>query len=91
MCTRAYIGAFGAIIKDLIDKYENNDLDDDGNLIFLDASKGTGKTFLLSTIKYYVRMKDKNVATSASLGIAANILYIGRTTHKRFNLPFHFD
>ena len=37
-------------IKDLIDNYENNCLDDGSNLIFLDAPGGTGKTFIFNFI-----------------------------------------
>ena len=34
-------------------------------------------------------MKEKEVATSATSGIATTLLYLCRTTHNRFKLPFH--
>ena len=34
-------------------------------------------------------MQEKEVATSATSGIAATLLYLGRMTHDRFKLPFH--
>ena len=34
-------------------------------------------------------MNNLEVAISATSGIAANLLYLGRTAHNRFKLPFH--
>jgi len=34
-------------------------------------------------------MQEKEVATSATSGIAATLLYLGRMTHDRFKIPFH--
>ena len=34
-------------------------------------------------------MQGKEVATSTTSGIAATLLFLGRTTHNRFKLPFH--
>ena len=34
-------------------------------------------------------MNNLDVAISAASGIAANLLYLGRTAHNRFKLPFH--
>ena len=34
-------------------------------------------------------MQDKDVATSETSGIAATLLYLGRTAHNRFKLPFY--
>ena len=66
-------------------------LDDnkDGLLIFLDAPGGTGKTFTLNVLVSWIRMEGKEVATSATSGIAANLLHLGRTSHNRFKLPIN--
>ena len=72
------------IIQDLI---ENDNRD--GKLLFLDAPGGTGKTFTLNVLVSWIRMENREVATSASSGIAATLLYLGRTAHNRFKLPFH--
>ena len=61
----------------------------DGKLMFLDAPGGTGKTFTLNVLVSWIRMEGNDVATSASSGIAATLLYLGRTAHNRFKLPFH--
>ena len=61
----------------------------EGKLVFLDAPGGTGKTFTLNVIVSWIRMQGKEVATSATSGIAATLLYLGRTAHNRFKLPFH--
>ena len=61
----------------------------DGKLIFLDAPGGTGKTFTLNVLVSWIRMEGLEVAPSASSGIAATLLYLGRTAHNRFKLPFH--
>jgi hypothetical protein len=72
------------IVQDLI---ENDNRD--GKLLFLDAPGGTGKTFTLNVLVSWIRMENREVATSASSGIAATLLYLGRTAHNRFKLPFH--
>ena len=72
------------MIKELI--LNNNR---DGKLLFLDAPGGTGKTFTLNVLVSWIRMENREVATSASSGIAATLLYLGRTAHNRFKLPFH--
>jgi len=61
----------------------------DGMLIFLDAPGGTGKTFLLNVLVSWIRSEELEVATSASSGIAATLLYLGRTAHNRFKLPIN--
>ena len=86
-------------VKTLIDNYqenktnigEDNDNNNDGHLVFLDAPGGTGKTFTLNIIICYIKMQDLLVAASASSGIAANLLYSGKTAHKQFSLPFHVN
>ena len=86
-------------VKKLIDNYqenktnigEDNDNNNDGHLVFLDAPGGTGKTFTLNIIICYIKMQDLLVAASASSGIAANLLYSGKTAHKQFSLPFHVN
>ena len=64
---------------------------DDGLLISLDASGGTGKTFVLSTILAHVRsMKEVALATATS-GIAATLLPRGRTLHSRLKVPINIS
>ena len=55
--------------------------------IFIDARGGTGKTFLLNTILSYVRQSGDIALATASSGIAATLLKLGRTAHSRFRLP----
>ena len=45
--------------------------------------------FTLNVIVSWIRMKGKEVETTATSGIAATLLYLGRTVHNRFKLPFH--
>ena len=70
-------------------KYLVENRGSDGKLIFLDAPGGTGKTFTLNVLISWMRMEGHEVATSATSGIAATLLYNGRTAHNRFKLPFH--
>jgi len=59
-----------------------------GEIFFLDAPGGTGKTFLLNLLLAKVR-QSKNIALAvASSGIAATLLTGGRTAHSAFKLPF---
>ena len=60
-----------------------------GLAMFIDARGGTGKTFVLDTIIAAVRCinpdKGGSVAlATATTGIAANLLLLGRTFHSRF-------
>ena len=71
-------------IKQLIEDETN-----EGKLIFLDAPGGTGKTFTLNIVISWIIMNNLDVAISAASGIAANLLYLGKTAHNRFKLPFH--
>lgn len=60
---------------------------ENGNMYFLDAPGGTGKTFLMQLILATVR-KDNNIALAlASSGIAATLLDGGRTAHSALKLP----
>lgn len=62
---------------------------DEGLLISLDASGGTGKTFVLSTILAHVRSKNDIAIATATSGIAATLLPKGRTLHSRLKIPIN--
>ncbi|XP_014673789.1 PREDICTED: uncharacterized protein LOC106814041 [Priapulus caudatus] len=62
---------------------------DEGLLISLDASGGTGKTFVLSTILAHVRSKKGVALATATSGIAATLLPKGRTLHSRLKVPIN--
>ena len=59
----------------------------DGLLIFLDAPGGIGKSFTLNVLVTWMIAETHKVATSAASGIAATLLFLGQTTHHRFELP----
>ena len=58
-----------------------------GGLIFLDATGGTGKSFLLDIFASRIRMQDGKVTATATSGISATLLDEGRTVHNMFKLP----
>ncbi|KAL8600890.1 hypothetical protein ACOMHN_045028 [Nucella lapillus] len=58
-----------------------------GQLFFLDAPRGTGKTFLINLILAEVRKRQHITLAIASSGIAATLLDGGRTAHSAFKLP----
>ncbi|XP_044596944.1 uncharacterized protein LOC123273568, partial [Cotesia glomerata] len=63
-----------------------------GGLFFLDASGGTGKTFVISLILAEIRSNNGIALAVASSGIAASLLDGGRTAHsvisdKHFVIP----
>lgn len=60
-----------------------------GRLYFLDASGGTGKTFVLSLILAAIRSQQKIALALASSGIAATLLDGGRTAHSALKLPLN--
>lgn len=53
---------------------------------FLDATGGTGKTFVANTILAAVRKDGRMAIAVASSGIAAIFLYSVRTAHSQFRI-----
>jgi hypothetical protein len=68
------------IIKSHIDNEE-------GGLYSFDAPGGSGKTFLANVILAYVRKDSKIALATAMSGIAAILLKLGTTFHRRFGVP----
>ena len=59
------------------------------NFLFLQASAGTGNTFLGRTIAANVRSRGDIALCCATSGIAANLYQNGRTMHSRFKIPLN--
>ncbi len=59
---------------------------DKGDIFFLDAPGGTGKTFLLNLILAKIRQQHNIALAVASSGIAATLLDGGKTAHSTFGL-----
>ncbi|XP_044591497.1 ATP-dependent DNA helicase pif1-like [Cotesia glomerata] len=67
----------------------NSIISDSGQLYFLDAPGGTGKTFLINLLLAKIR-SEKNIAIAvASSGIAATLIDGGKTAHSAFKLPLN--
>ena len=61
------------------------------DMIAFKTPESTTKNSLRTILQHpvsYIRMHGDNVATSASSGIAATFLHLGRTSHNQFKLPF---
>ncbi|CDF40383.1 ATP dependant DNA helcase [Chondrus crispus] len=56
-------------------------------LFFLDASGGTGKTFVFSAIQDFLRTRRKQFIAVATSAVAAVLLDGGRTAHSVFKVP----
>ena len=84
--TESQVNAFRKI-QDAVNG-NNND-----KVFFLKARGGTGKTFLLNRILYYIRLLDEDsVALSVAFtGIAATLLQGGSTFNSRFRFPIKAD
>ena len=65
--------------------------DSSGQIYFLDAPGGTGKTFLIKLLLSRVRVEGKVALAVASSGIAATLLPGGKTAHSMFKLPLELD
>ncbi|XP_076035387.1 ATP-dependent DNA helicase Pif1-like [Oratosquilla oratoria] len=59
----------------------------DNNGFFLNASGGTGKSFVLNMLLDSVRSQGKIALAVASSEIAATVLHGGRTAHNMFKIP----
>ena len=62
-----------------------------GEMLFVDAPGGTGKTFLTKVILAKVRSQNKIALAVASSGIAATLLPGGKTAHTMFKIPIDLD
>ncbi|KAL7551230.1 hypothetical protein ACHAWF_014414 [Thalassiosira exigua] len=69
-------------MKKLIEEQNNV-----GVLVFFDAPGRMAKTFVLNILVSWIRMKDQQVASSETSGIASTLLFLGRTAHNRFKFP----
>lgn len=58
---------------------------------YLQGPSGTGKTFLYTTLCYYLQTLGKTVLCIASTGIAALLLPNGRTSHSAFRIPIQLN
>ena len=76
--------AYKTIMRKIYQPTEN-----EGNFLFLQASAGTGKTFLGRTIASNVRSRGDIALCCATSGIAANLYENGRTMHSRFKIPLN--
>ncbi|CAH0563117.1 unnamed protein product [Brassicogethes aeneus] len=73
-------------------KDNNIDVPDDFiNMFYVDASGGTGKTFLFNTLLKTLRIRRFDTVTIAWTGIAASLLLAGKTAHKAFRLPLNTE
>ncbi|XP_063903784.1 uncharacterized protein LOC135123221 [Zophobas morio] len=73
------------IYNQVLDSIENGT----GQVFFLDAPGGTGKTFLLKLLLARVRKNGGIALAVASSGIAATLLDGGKTAHSAFKLPLN--
>jgi hypothetical protein len=62
-----------------------------GEIFFLDAPGGTGKTFLIRLILAAIRSQNDIAVALASSGIAATLLPGGRTAHSTLKLPLNMQ
>jgi hypothetical protein len=58
-----------------------------GGLYNFDAPGGSGKTFLANVILAYVRQSGRIAVATAMSGIAATLMKLGTTFHRRFGVP----
>ena len=57
------------------------------NCFYVDAPGGSGKTYVFNKLASYLRHHSKHVVCAAWTGIAANLMFDGRTVHSLFKLP----
>ena len=60
---------------------------DDGGIFFLDASGGTGKTFVLNALLSAVRSDGHIALGTAVSAVAAKLLDKGSTVHSKLKVP----
>ena len=81
------IGKLNRGQRKIYDKFVQLLTEDNGGCLNIDAPGGCGKTFLAEVMMAHVR-KEGHVAVAAAMsGIAATLLTLGTTCHKRFGVP----
>ena len=70
---------FGLIMNHVVKKV--------GQVVFVDGSGGTGKTYLYKALLAKVRSMNLITIATASFGIAASIMPGGRTAHSPLRFP----
>ena len=79
--------------RQLFDTIMNAINKDEGGLFDLDAPGGCGKTFLANIILAGIRKNGEIAIATALTSIAATLLKLGMTFHKKFGIPIpcHHD
>ena len=67
--------------SNVFDEIDNNEND----IVFLDASAGTGKTYVLNT--YIAKYGIKKIIAISYSGVASSLLYGGQTAHSLLKIP----
>jgi len=75
--------------KDIYDKIMHCVDNNVGEIFYLDAPGGTGKTLVIKLILASIRSKNYIALAIASSGIAATLLPGGRTAHSALKLPLN--
>ena len=77
--------------KSIFEKTTKSVLKEDGQLYFIDAPGGCGKSFTANCIMNFLRHSNLLVLACASSGIAATVLMGGSTAHNKFQIPVELN
>ena len=77
--------------KLMFDLVRESVMESKGELYFIDAPGGSGKSFAANCIMNEIRMSNMVVLACASSGIAATVLKGGSTAHNKFKLPIDLN
>src|SRR5258705_4645554 len=72
------------VYQEVLRRLYNNEF----NVIFIDATGGTGKPFLINLLPARIR-ENKIALALASSGIAATLITGGRTAHSTLQIPIY--
>ena len=75
----------------MFDLVKESVMESKGELYFIDAPGGSGKSFAANCIMNEIRMSNMVVLACASSGIAATVLKGGSTAHNKFQLPIDLN
>jgi hypothetical protein len=77
--------------KVIFDKITVSVLESNGQVFFIDAPGGCGKSFTANCVMNHVRLTNTIVLACASSGIAATVLKGGSTAHNKFQIPIDLN
>ena len=75
------------IVDILLNAVMHDNKHNNHNCVYINGPRGSGKTFIYTTLYHILKSNAKKICTMALTGIAATLLPNGRAVRKTFGMP----